>query len=276
MVRGWRCTVAAVCVSALLAVGACGTSISVTTRGQAEGPVLKIGVAADQPSMGWVHNDTYQGFEIDVASYVGRVLGYGSSQIEYVTTTPSSAPTQVDDGTVQMAVTTLPMDETHSDQVAFAGPYLTVRDGLMVRADAHEPSSLNDLAGHSVCVVEGSGTQELLEQAISSVTVRTRADYGECVSSLMTDESDAVAGGEPVLYGLVKQTGTQYVRMIADTFGSQQYGIAVKRNQPTLVEQINDALKQMISDGSWAAAAATMQSFSGYRSGEQLTPPTLS
>ncbi|HAK71544.1 MAG TPA: ABC transporter substrate-binding protein, partial [Bifidobacterium sp.] len=51
---------------------ACGTSISVVTNGLAQGPTITIGVAADQPGLGYLHGGEYSGFDISVAQYVAK------------------------------------------------------------------------------------------------------------------------------------------------------------------------------------------------------------
>ncbi len=74
---------AALCTLALAGVAGCGTSIEVSVPGQADGPVLSIGVALDEPGMSWYHNGAYSGFSVQVAQYVAKVLGYANKQIVF-------------------------------------------------------------------------------------------------------------------------------------------------------------------------------------------------
>ena len=52
-----------------LAVGlcGCGTSVNVSAPGQAKGPVMSIGVPADEPGVGWYHDGEYSGLSVEVA-----------------------------------------------------------------------------------------------------------------------------------------------------------------------------------------------------------------
>ena len=120
--------VAAAACAALLAAGAgaCGTSVSVVTKGAAQGPTIAIGVAADQPGLGYLHGGEYSGFDIDVAKYVAKTLGYAEKQIVFKQLSPAMRASALTDGTVDMVVDSFSMDGTHDGEADVAGPYLTV------------------------------------------------------------------------------------------------------------------------------------------------------
>ncbi|OZG67688.1 ABC transporter substrate-binding protein [Bifidobacterium eulemuris] len=70
-----RC-VAAVCALACVAsLAACGA--------ESEAGKIRIGIKFDQPGLGFKKSGTYVGFDVDVATYIARQLGYsrGSSLI---------------------------------------------------------------------------------------------------------------------------------------------------------------------------------------------------
>ena len=98
--------VAAAACAALLAAGAgaCGTSVSVVTEGAAQGPTIAIGVAADQPGLGYLHGGEYSGFDIDVAKYVAKTLGYAEKQIVFKQLSPAMRASALTDGTVDIFV----------------------------------------------------------------------------------------------------------------------------------------------------------------------------
>ena len=130
--------VAAAACAALLAAGAgaCGTSVSVVTEGAAQGPTIAIGVAADQPGLGYLHGGEYSGFDIDVAKYVAKTLGYAEKQIVFKQLSPAMRASALTDGTVDMVVDSFSMDGTHDGEADVAGPYLTVREALLSRSDS--------------------------------------------------------------------------------------------------------------------------------------------
>ena len=174
--------VAAAACAALLAAGAgaCGTSVSVVTEGAAQGPTIAIGVAADQPGLGYLHGGEYSGFDIDVAKYVAKTLGYAEKQIVFKQLSPAMRASALTDGTVDMVVDSFSMDGTHDGEADVAGPYLTVREALLIRSDsASEITGTDSLSDKTVCAVAGSAADDNIRnrKKHTRTTVAARATY---------------------------------------------------------------------------------------------------
>ena len=190
--------VAAAACAALLAAGAgaCGTSVSVVTEGAAQGPTIAIGVAADQPGLGYLHGGEYSGFDIDVAKYVAKTLGYAEKQIVFNQLSPAMRASALTDGTVDMVVDSFSMDGTHDGEADVAGPYLTVREALLIRSDsASEITGTDSLSDKTVCAVAGSAADDNIRNRTKNIrtTVAERDTYPQCMTALMIGEADAVA-----------------------------------------------------------------------------------
>ncbi len=139
-----------------------------------------------------------------------------------------------------------------------------------------EVAGAGDLAGRTACIVQGSDSGQALRAQVGSVSVEERDTYQQCVSSLLAGQSDAVAGPEPILYGLRDQGGSAYLAVLGDSYGSARFGVGVRSGQPKLVAQIDAALRQMVADGSWRQAADGLQSSVGYRVDTGSNPPRSS
>ena len=230
--------VAAAACAALLAAGAgaCGTSVSVVTEGAAQGPTIAIGVAADQPGLGYLHGGEYSGFDIDVAKYVAKTLGYAEKQIVFKQLSPAMRASALTDGTVDMVVDSFSMDGTHDGEADVAGPYLTVREALLIRSDsASEITGTDSLSDKTVCAVAGSAAAD---------NIRNRTN----------------------------NTG-DHLKIVDVPDTTWSYGIAVKSGQDELVGQIDAALRAMVKDGSWQKAAADMGKSIGYTPDASMNPP---
>ena len=199
--------VAAAACAALLAAGAgaCGTSVSVVTEGAAQGPTIAIGVAADQPGLGYLHGGEYSGFDIDVAKYVAKTLGYAEKQIVFKQLSPAMRASALTDGTVDMVVDSFSMDGTHDGEADVAGPYLTVREALLIRSDsASEITGTDSLSDKTVCAVAGSAADDNIRNRTKNTrtTVAERDTYPQCMTALMIGEADAVAADDAIAAGL--------------------------------------------------------------------------
>ena len=123
MTHGIRNIAAMLCAASIVVgVSACGTSISVVTNGQAQGPTITIGVAADQPGLGLLHGKDYSGFDITVARYVAQYLGFADKQVVFAKVIPSTRVSALTSGDVDMVVDSFATNTDHDDEVTFAGP----------------------------------------------------------------------------------------------------------------------------------------------------------
>ena len=218
--------------STVLGTSACGTSISVVTNGLAQGPTIAIGVAADQPGLGFLHGGEYSGFDISVAQYVANTLGFAKKQIVFKQVLPSTRVSSLEDGTVDMVVDAFAADDVQDGEVELAGPYLTVHAALLVRSDsAGTITGTDDLAGRTVCVAKGGIPSYSVRNLAEDVTVSERDTYPQCETALMIGQADAIAADDAIAAGLASNRGGGYLKVIGETFGERSYAIAVKAGQ---------------------------------------------
>ena len=256
--------------------GACGTSVSVVTEGAAQGPTIAIGVAADQPGLGYLHGGEYSGFDIDVAKYVAKTLGYAEKQIVFKQLSPAMRASALTDGTVDMVVDSFSMDGTHDGEADVAGPYLTVREALLIRSDsASEITGTDSLSDKTVCAVAGSAADDNIRNRTKNTrtTVAERDTYPQCMTALMIGEADAVAADDAISAGLASNNTGDHLKIVDVPDTTWSYGIAVKSGQDELVGQIDAALRAMVKDGSWQKAAADMGKSIGYTPDASMNPP---
>ncbi|WP_225431804.1 transporter substrate-binding domain-containing protein [Bifidobacterium platyrrhinorum] len=273
---------AALTTLALAATAGCGGAPA-TVR-QPDGPTIAIGVAADEPGLSRWHDGGYSGFEVEVARYVAKKLGYANKQIVFKQVEPANRLELLADGTVDLVVAGMPMPADGGDgddadgglaangvvsdgHATYAGPYLTTRQGLLARpGDAAGIDGVAALAGKSVCTVAGSGAKDALLAAVPQGRTRERDTYPQCVTDLMVGTADAIAGDAVTLAGLARdEGGTLVTRVKGVRYGSVRYGIAVQAGAVTLADDIAEALRDMRADGSYDAALDALADATGWR-----------
>ena len=271
--------VAAAACAALLAAGAgaCGTSVSVVTKGAAQGPTIAIGVAADQPGLGYLHGGEYSGFDIDVAKYVAKTLGYAEKQIVFKQLSPAMRASALTDGTVDMVVDSFSMDGTHDGEADVAGPYLTVREALLIRSDSASEitgtDSLSDKTRMCGRWKRGGRQHPQPHEKPPARRWRNATTYPQCMTALMIGEADAVAADDAISAGLASNNTGDHLKIVDVPDTTWSYGIAVKSGQDELVGQIDAALRAMVKDGSWQKAAADMGKSIRYTPDASMNPP---
>ena len=106
-----------------------------TGCGSSDDDKLTIGIKFDQPGLGLRSGSDYSGFDVDVARYVAKELGYEADQIEFKETPSPQRENMLQSGQVDMIFATYSITDARKEKVAFAGPYFIADQDLLVRTE---------------------------------------------------------------------------------------------------------------------------------------------
>ena len=120
-------------VIAALAAVAC--TMSLAACGADETGKIRIGIKFDQPGLGFKKSGTYVGFDVDVAKYVAKKLGYSEDQIIWKEAPSKQREAMIQNGDVDMILATYSITDERKKAVSFAGPYFVAGQDLLVRKD---------------------------------------------------------------------------------------------------------------------------------------------
>ncbi|MFJ5733285.1 glutamate ABC transporter substrate-binding protein [Streptomyces paradoxus] len=224
--------------------------------GSGGGDKIKIGIKYDQPGLGLKEPDgSFSGFDVDVATYVAKELGYEPDQIEWVETKSADRENALSRGDVKMIAATYSITDERKQKVDFAGPYLLAHQDLLVKADSDIKEG-TDLNGKKLCSVTGSTSAQNVKNEIApKAQLQQRGGYSECIAGLQSGALDAVTTDDSILAGFASQE--QYkgqFKLAGLKLSNENYGIGVKKGDTATVNKINDALEKMVSDGAWKKA----------------------
>ncbi|KOG37671.1 glutamate-binding protein [Streptomyces resistomycificus] len=242
-----------------LTATACGgddKDSSDTGSGSGGGDKIKIGIKYDQPGLGLKEPDgSFSGFDVDVATYVAKELGYEPNQIEFVETKSADRENALARGDVKFIAATYSINDERAKKVDFAGPYLLAHQDLLVKADS-DISEGTDLNGKNLCSVTGStSAQNVKDEIAPKANLKQLSGYSECISGLQAGSVDALTTDDSILAGFAAQD--QYkgqFKLTGLKLSNENYGIGVKKGDTETVNKINDALEKMVSDGAWETA----------------------
>ncbi|NDK25995.1 glutamate ABC transporter substrate-binding protein [Streptomyces sp. TR1341] len=250
-----KVTAASAAVLALsLAATACGSDKK-EDNGSSGGKKIAIGIKFDQPGLGQKTPQGYAGFDVDVATYVAKKLGYGSDQIEWKESKSADRETMLQRGDVQFIAATYSITPEREQKVDFAGPYLLAHQDVLLRADETAIKAPKDLNGKKLCSVSGSTSAQNLKAKLNLKTdLVTYPTYSACLSGLQSGAIDALTTDDSILAGYAAQAQFKGKFKLGNfKMTNENYGIGVKKGSD-LKAKINTALESMVSDGSWAAA----------------------
>ncbi|WP_370508088.1 glutamate ABC transporter substrate-binding protein [Mycobacterium sp. SA01] len=244
----WRRVGAAVLAVALpFAATACG--------GGGSGDKLVIGTKFDQPGLGLKNPDgTMSGFDVDVAKYVAKELGYPEDKIEWKESPSGQRENLIQNGQVKYIVATYSITDSRKEKVDFAGPYLVTGQSLLVRADNTDITGAESLQNNKkLCSVSGSTPAQRIKDKYPGVQLQQYDTYSACVEALKNGAIDAVTTDEVILAGYAAQSPGAF-KIVGQPFSEERYGIGLKKGDKELCTKITDAVKKMEADGSWKAA----------------------
>ena len=269
--------IGAVTAASVLAVGlaACGDSGSSSGGGGGGGGSFKIGIKFDQPGLGLKTGDKYTGFDVDVAKYVAKQLGHDEKDIQWVQAPSAQRETLISTGQVNMIVATYSITDKRKEQVSFAGPYFIAGQDLLVRADDSSITGPDSLTGKKLCSVTGSTSAQKVKNTYPGVQLQEFGTYSECVAALVSKGVDALTTDNTILAGYAAQDKYKgKLKVVGKTFSEERYGIGIKKGDTALCQKIDDAIKKMISDGSWQKAVDDNLGPAGYKppAGNPPTP----
>ncbi|WP_327698084.1 glutamate ABC transporter substrate-binding protein [Streptomyces sp. NBC_00459] len=257
---------AAALVLALTAT-ACGGDDDKGDTGSGGGDKIKVGIKFDQPGIGLKEPDgSFSGFDVDVATYVAKQLGYEPDKIEWVETKSADRETALARGDVKFIAASYSINDKRKAKVDFAGPYLLAHQDLLVKADSNIAKG-TDLNGKNLCSVTGSTSAQNIKDTIApKANLRENSGYSECIAALQSGAVDAVTTDDSILAGFAAQDKYEgQFKLAGLKLSNENYGIGVKKGDTATVNKINTALEKMVSDGAWDTAVKDNFGPAGYK-----------
>jgi glutamate transport system substrate-binding protein len=254
-----KVTAASAAVLALaLTATACGEGAAEKdAKGGSEGGkgTITIGIKFDQPGLGQKTPQGYAGFDVDVAKYVAKELGYSEDQIEFKESKSQDRENMLARGDVDFIAATYSINDEREKKVDFAGPYLLAHQDLLVRADDDSIKSAKDLNSKKLCSVTGSTSAQNVKQKLApKAQLQEYPTYSACLTGLQNGAVDALTTDDSILAGYAAQDAHKGKFKLAGLeLSNENYGIGVKEGSD-LKAKINSALEKMVSDGSWDKA----------------------
>ena len=237
----------------VFALAACGQKAAPA----AEKQKFIMGIDPEYKPFSYMGSDgNYTGFDVEVCQAVCDYLGW---ELEIFPVNWDQKLVQLDSmecDCVWSGMTIL--DSMKEAGYVISAPYYDSTQVLVVKADAGYTSSA-DLAGKVVAVQLGTSGEALLQGNLADLAatfgnVMTSSNFAACFTELEGGSADAVFVDMPVAADyLAKHEG---LAIIDEGLGAEQYGIAFRSKDAELCKQVEDAVKALVDNGTYAKIAA--------------------
>jgi glutamate transport system substrate-binding protein len=217
---------------------------------------ITIGTKFDQPGFGLLNPQTQEpeGFDVEIAKLVAAKLGIDADGITWTETVSANREPFIQNGQVDIVVATYTINDTRKKVVDFAGPYYEAGQDIMVaKGNPEKIEGPDDLAGKTVCSVEGSTPAQNIRDNYPEAQLTTYDGYSKCADDLKNGNVQAVTTDNVILTGLVAGSPDAF-ELVGNPFTKEPYGIGLKLGDTEFRNFINDVLEESFENGDWAEA----------------------
>jgi glutamine transport system substrate-binding protein len=191
----------------------------------------------------------YTGFDMDLARAIGKEIG---AKVEIVSMGFDGLIPALNAGNIDAIAAGMSITPERAKNVEFSIPYYQSGLAVMVKKDNDIIKSMKDLKGKKIAVQIGT-TGAMEAHKIPQTAVVEFNTNTEAALELKNGGVDAVINDLPVVaYFLHKGGGSDYAKIVGKTVSSEDYGIAVKKGNEKLAEEINKAIADLKKNGEYA------------------------
>jgi len=211
--------------------------------------VVTVGLNAEYPPFEYVdENGDIVGFDPDLMNAIAERAGF---EIEWVNTRWDGIFVALASGEFDAVSSAATITDEREEIVDFSNPYFNAGQMIAVLEDrADEIQSPDDLPGLKVGVQSGT-TGDIAASEIDGVEVVRYDEITLAFQALANGTIDAIVNDGPVSADIIAKNPDLGAVMVGDPFTDEFYGIAVQPDMPELLDAINDALAELIADGTY-------------------------
>lgn len=228
--------------------------VMLMTASLALADTFKMGIDADYPPFSYLDdNGNYTGFDVEICKAVCDLLGWEQQIVPVNWDTKLISLDNKEHDCVWSGMTLL--DTMKDAGYVLSAPYYD-NSQVVLTKEGNGIASPADLAGKRVAVQLGTSGQELLESEKKALAdtfdggaAITMENFMICATELDAGGVDAVVVDLPVAANLVRKY--QGFVILDEILGVEQYGIAFRKGDEALCQQVEDALAKLVENGTY-------------------------
>ncbi len=210
---------------------------------------LVIGLDDNFPPMGFRdEKNQLIGFDIDMAREVSQRIGIDA---EFKPIDWNSKEAELISERVDLLWNGLTITPSRLQKINFTKPYMENHQIIVVKSGSQVKNKA-DLVDKNVGVQNGSSAVDaILADKATMDTFKSLKRYGDNVTALMdlsAGRIDAVVLDEVVGRYYLNKRPNEYI-ILSDNFGTEEYGVGIRKTDNDLLVKVQKAMDDMRSDG---------------------------
>ena len=256
-----RITALLLAIMMVFALCACGGNSGEKkdiTKAPEEGITFVMGIDPEYPPFSYMGDDgEYTGFDVEICKAACDLLGWN---FEVFGVNWDQKLVQLDAGECDCVWSGMTiLDSMKEAGYVISAPYYDNTQVILVK-DGSNIKTSDDLAGKAVAVQLGTSGEALLAEdgdladwAGTFGDLITCDSFLSCFAELGGGSVDAVFVDKPVAAAFVAENDGFYI--IDENLGAEQYGIAFRSGDAKLCAAMEDAIAQLVENGTYAKIA---------------------
>ena len=207
----------------------------------------------------FLYNNEIVGVDMEIVAAVAAELGVKLNVTDVAFDTICAG---VKSGKANLGAAAITIRPDRAETVDFSIPYTTTEQYVVVAIDNDSIKTVEDLAGKSIGVQQGTTSDFMIEELINDGTLAGATSSGytaPAVAAASIGKIDAVVTDKLTAETIVANNADKYqcFKLVkadgSDAAEVEAYGIAVPKDSPDLLAVVNKVLERLLADGSIAA-----------------------
>lgn len=220
-------------------------SMSVAAIAHAQ-DVIRVATDATFPPFEYTQNGKRTGFDVELIEAIAGTLGKKVewTDIDFKGLIPGLVAKRFD-----VAASAIYITDERRKVVDFTDPYYPGGLVIMVKKGNTAIRGPEDLNGRKVSVQVGTKSVNFLKEKFPGAQRVEVEKNQEMFQLVEIGRADAAVTGKPAAKLYERERGTLHV--LDKQLTVEEYGFAIRKDEPELTRQFNDALKKLKADGSY-------------------------
>ena len=214
-----------------------------------ESKVLRVGAAVDFAPFEFQSENgkEYEGFDMDLARALAEEMGMTADiqNINFDGLIPALVSKNID-----IAISGMTINDERKKNVLFSEPYYQSGLTIVVKKDNTDINGFKDLAGKTVAVQIGTTSAKEVKKN-PDIQVKELNSSADTFLELKAGGVQAVVNDRPVNDYYIAKSGEKDVRVVNELLTSEDYGIAMAKDNQELQKKVDEALKKLKENGKY-------------------------
>ena len=207
---------------------------------------LRVATDATFPPFEYTENGKRVGFDVELIEAIAKVLNRKVewTDIDFKGLIPGLLAKRFD-----VAASAIYITDERRKVVDFTDPYYPGGLLIMTKTGDQTIKGPDDLKGKKVSVQVGTKSVNFLKETFPA-TERVEVEKNQEMFQLVeVGRADAAVTGKPAAKLYARARGT--LQVVDKQLTVEEYGYALRKDEPQLLKQFNDALKKLKADGTY-------------------------